>query len=77
VHRPTLEELKTLYHEMGHVYYDLGTRIRPYMFQNGAHDGFHEAIGDTITLSMTPAYLAKIGLPASRASTRRPSSTSR
>ena len=32
------------------------------MFQNGAHDGFHEAIGDTVTLSMTPAYLAKIGL---------------
>ena len=60
--RPTLEEFKTLYHEMGHVYYDLWYKDQPYMFQNGAHDGFHEAIGDTVTLSMTPAYLAKIGL---------------
>ena len=60
--RPTLEELKTLYHEMGHVYYYLWYKDQPFMFQNGAHDGFHEAIGDTVTLSMTPAYLAKIGL---------------
>jgi peptidyl-dipeptidase A len=60
--RPTQEELRTIYHEMGHVYYFLWYRDQPYMFQNGAHDGFHEAIGDTITLSMTPAYLAKIGL---------------
>ena len=60
--RPTLEEFKTIYHEMGHVYYYLWYKDQPYMFQNGAHDGFHEAIGDTVTLSMTPAYLAKIGL---------------
>ncbi len=60
--RPTLEELKTLYHELGHVYYYLWYKDQPFMFQNGAHDGFHEAIGDTVTLSMTPAYLAKIGL---------------
>ncbi|MEI2788476.1 MAG: M2 family metallopeptidase [Steroidobacteraceae bacterium] len=60
--RPTLEELKTIYHEMGHVYYFLGYKDLLVMFQNGAHDGFHEAIGDTVTLSMTPAYLAQIGL---------------
>jgi peptidyl-dipeptidase A len=60
--RPTLEELKTIYHEMGHVYYFLWYKDQPFMFQNGAHDGFHEAIGDTVTLSMTPAYLAQIGL---------------
>jgi len=60
--RPTQEELRTIYHEMGHVYYYLWYKDQPFMFQNGAHDGFHEAIGDTITLSMTPAYLAKIGL---------------
>jgi peptidyl-dipeptidase A len=60
--RPTLEELKTIYHEMGHVYYYLWYKDQPFMFQNGAHDGFHEAIGDTVTLSMTPAYLAQIGL---------------
>ncbi len=60
--RPTLDELKTIYHEMGHVYYFLWNKDQPYLFQGGAHDGFHEAIGDTITLSMTPAYLAQIGL---------------
>ncbi len=60
--RPTFEELKTIYHELGHVYYYLWYKDQPFMFQNGAHDGFHEAIGDTVTLSMTPAYLAKIGL---------------
>jgi peptidyl-dipeptidase A len=60
--RPTQEELRTIYHEMGHVYYFLWYKDQPYLFQNGAHDGFHEAIGDTITLSMTPGYLAKIGL---------------
>jgi peptidyl-dipeptidase A len=60
--RPTLEELRTIYHELGHVYYFLWYKDQPFMFQNGAHDGFHEAIGDTVTLSMTPAYLEKIGL---------------
>jgi peptidyl-dipeptidase A len=60
--RPTYEELRTIYHELGHVYYDLWYKDQPYLFQNGAHDGFHEAIGDTVNLSMTPAYLAKIGL---------------
>jgi peptidyl-dipeptidase A len=60
--RPTYEELRTIYHELGHVYYFLWYKDLPYLFQNGAHDGFHEAVGDTVTLSMTPAYLAKIGL---------------
>jgi peptidyl-dipeptidase A len=60
--RPTYEELRTIYHELGHVYYYLWYKDQPYIFQNGAHDGFHEAIGDTVNLSMTPAYLAKIGL---------------
>jgi peptidyl-dipeptidase A len=67
--RPTYEELRTIYHELGHVYYFLAYRDQPFMFKNGAHDGFHEAIGDTINLSMTPAYLAKIGLvPESKTS---------
>ena len=67
--RPTLEELRTIYHELGHVYYYLWYKDQPYMFQAGAHDGFHEAVGDTVNLSMTPAYLAKIGLvPAAQTS---------
>jgi peptidyl-dipeptidase A len=60
--RPTYEELRTIYHELGHVYYFLWYKDQPFLFQNGAHDGFHEAVGDTVNLSMTPAYLAKIGL---------------
>jgi peptidyl-dipeptidase A len=67
--RPTYEELRTIYHELGHVYYYLWYKDQPFMFQNGAHDGFHEAVGDTVNLSMTPAYLAKIGLvPAAKPS---------
>jgi len=58
----TEEDLFTIYHELGHVYYYLSYQSLPYLFQDGAHDGFHEAIGDTVNLSVTPAYLAKIGL---------------
>ncbi|MEZ5545201.1 MAG: M2 family metallopeptidase [Lysobacteraceae bacterium] len=60
--QPTEEELTTIYHELGHIFYYLAYKHLPPMFQNGAHDGFHEAIGDTIVLSMTPEYLASIGL---------------
>jgi peptidyl-dipeptidase A len=56
------EELMTVYHELGHVYYYLSYKDQPYLFQSGAHDGFHEAIGDTVNLSMTPAYMHQIGL---------------
>jgi peptidyl-dipeptidase A len=67
--RATYEELRTIYHELGHVYYFLWYQDQPYLFKNGAHDGFHEAVGDTVNLSMTPAYLAGVGLvPAARPS---------
>jgi peptidyl-dipeptidase A len=59
---PTQEELMTVYHELGHVYYYLSYKDQPYLFQSGAHDGFHEAVGDTVNLSMTPSYLHRIGL---------------
>jgi peptidyl-dipeptidase A len=68
--RPTYEELRTIYHELGHVYYDLWYKDQPYLFQNGAHEGFHEAIGDTVNLSMTPAYLAQIGLVSEAGASR-------
>lgn len=61
---PTQDELMTVYHELGHVFYYLSYKDQPYLFQGGAHDGFHEAIGDTVNLSMTPAYLHRIGLTA-------------
>ncbi len=59
---PTEEELNTVYHELGHLFYDLAYKDQPYFFQGGAHDGFHEAIGDTVLLSVTPDYLAQVGL---------------
>ncbi len=59
---PTEEDLYTIYHELGHVYYYLSYASQPYLFRDGANDGFHEAIGDTVNLSVTPAYLSRIGL---------------
>jgi peptidyl-dipeptidase A len=59
---PTEEELGVIYHELGHVYYDLAYKDQPYFFQAGAHDGFHEAVGDTVLLSVTPGYLSSLGL---------------
>jgi peptidyl-dipeptidase A len=60
--KPNEEDFTTIYHELGHIYYDLAYNKQPPLFQNGAHDGFHEAIGDTIVLAMTPRYLQSIGL---------------
>ena len=59
---PTEEDFTTIHHELGHIYYDLAYAKQPHLFQNGANDGFHEAIGDTIALSITPDYLKKVGL---------------
>jgi peptidyl-dipeptidase A len=56
------EDLITVHHELGHNYYFHYYYKLPVLFQSGAHDGFHEAIGDALALSVTPAYLQKIGL---------------
>ncbi|MCU6435602.1 M2 family metallopeptidase [Undibacterium sp. Jales W-56] len=58
----TTEDFITIHHELGHIYYDLAYRKQPHIFKAGANDGFHEAIGDTVALSVTPEYLKKIGL---------------
>lgn len=60
--KPTEEELVTIHHELGHNYYYMHYYQKPVLFQNGAHDGFHEAIGDAIALSITPSYLKQVGL---------------
>ena len=60
--KPDEESLETIHHELGHIYYFLLYKDQPTVFQGGAHDGFHEAIGDTVTLSLTPGHLQKIGL---------------
>jgi peptidyl-dipeptidase A len=59
---PDEEQLSTLHHELGHLFYDLMYNPLEPIFQGAAHDGFHEAIGDTITLSLTPDHLHKVGL---------------
>ncbi len=58
----TAEYFTTVHHELGHDFYDLAYRQQPFLFRDSANDGFHEAVGDTIALSVTPEYLVKIGL---------------
>ena len=60
--KQTYDELRTIYHELGHNYYQAAYKDQPPLFQGSAHSGFHEAIGDTVTLSMTPSYLKEVGL---------------
>jgi len=58
----TAEDFTTIHHELGHNYYQRAYSMQPVLFRDSANDGFHEAIGDTIALSVTPEYLVKIGL---------------
>ena len=58
----TAEDFTTIHHELGHNFYQRAYRDLPMVFRDSANDGFHEAIGDTIALSVTPEYLVKIGL---------------
>ncbi|KAJ6660556.1 hypothetical protein lerEdw1_017553 [Lerista edwardsae] len=59
----TMEQLFTVHHEMGHVEYYLQYKDQPISFRSGANPGFHEAIGDVMSLSVsTPGHLKKIGL---------------
>jgi peptidyl-dipeptidase A len=58
----TSDDFVTVHHELGHIYYYRAYEKQPFLFQNGANDGFHEAIGDAIALSITPEYLTKVGL---------------
>ncbi|HVK65891.1 MAG TPA: M2 family metallopeptidase [Polyangium sp.] len=59
---PKEEDFITIHHELGHNYYYAYYYNLPVLFQSGANDGFHEGIGDTIALSVTPGYLKTIGL---------------
>jgi peptidyl-dipeptidase A len=58
----TGEDFITVHHELGHNFYARAYRNQPFLYRDGANDGFHEAIGDAITLSMTPRYLVEVGL---------------
>jgi len=52
----------TVHHELGHNFYQRAYNHQPFLLRNGANDGFHEAIGDSVALSITPAYLKTLGL---------------
>ncbi len=56
------DDFTTVHHELGHNFYQRAYQNQPFLFQDGANDGFHEAIGDFIALNTTPDYLAQIGL---------------
>jgi peptidyl-dipeptidase A len=58
----TAEDFTTIHHELGHNFYQRAYNTKPVLFRDSANDGFHEAVGDTIALSITPEYLVKIGL---------------
>ena len=58
----TEEDFTTIHHELGHNFYSRAYAMQPPIFRDSANDGFHEAIGDTIALSVTPEYLGKVGL---------------
>ncbi len=58
----TGEDFVTVHHELGHNFYQRAYKDQPFYYKNGANDGFHEAIGDMIALSVTPDYLVEIGL---------------
>lgn len=60
--RPIERDLIDLHHELGHVYYNVATERLPPLYRDSPHDGFHEAVGDALTLSMTPAYRKRVGL---------------
>jgi len=56
------DDFVTIHHELGHNFYQRAYNQQPFLYQNGANGGFHEAIGDFIALSVTPDYLVQIGL---------------
>ncbi|MFN2510807.1 MAG: M2 family metallopeptidase [Pyrinomonadaceae bacterium] len=56
------EDFTVVHHELGHNYYQMAYAGQPFLYRDSANDAFHEAIGDTIALSVTPPYLQQIGL---------------
>lgn len=60
--RVNADDFVTAHHELGHNFYQRAYNQQPFLYLDSANDGFHEAIGDTIALSVTPEYLVQIGL---------------
>ena len=57
----TGEDFGVVHHELGHNFYQRAYLKQPFLFRDSANDGFHEAAGDAVALSITPGYLVKIG----------------
>ena len=60
--RVNADDFVTAHHELGHNFYQRAYMNQPFLYEDSANDGIHEAIGDTIALSVTPEYLREIGL---------------
>ena len=58
----TSEDFLTVHHQLGHTYYQRAYSVQDPLYRAGANDGFHEGIGDTVALSITPEYLVRVGL---------------
>lgn len=58
----TAEDFSVIHHELGHNFYQRAYKEQPFLYKDSAHDGFHEGVGDTLALSVTPDYLVEIGL---------------
>ncbi len=58
----TAEDFNTIHHELGHNFYQRAYKAQPPLYTESANDGFHEAVGDAVALSVTPAYLVELGL---------------
>jgi peptidyl-dipeptidase A len=56
------EDFSVVHHELGHNYYQMAYAGQPFLYRDSANDAFHEAIGDTVALSVTPPYLKQLGL---------------
>jgi peptidyl-dipeptidase A len=60
--RVNMDDFHTVHHELGHIQYFMQYKHQPVIYRDGANPGFHEAVGDTIGLSITPEHLKKVGL---------------
>jgi peptidyl-dipeptidase A len=60
--QPNAEDFQTIHHELGHNFYQRAYNKQPLLYQDSANDGFHEAVGDAVALSITPEYLKQVGL---------------
>lgn len=58
-----MDDFLTAHHEMGHIEYDMAYAHLDYLLRSGANEGFHEAVGEIMSLSAaTPMHLKALGL---------------